>query len=241
MPLPRRPGFQRPSTFLIIGAFLLLQVACRPVRELPPEAPQVPATHEPIPAGYTRFRVIPAESEIRALVYRDGSMARLGHNHVLNSRSLSGDVYMDAQGHDARFTLVLPVASLNVDNPDLRTEEGEEFPGAVAPGAIEGTRRNLLSDALLDAARFPKIRLTSRGVAGAAPDYMVTMAVEVNGRTHELTVPVLVERKPDSLLATGHFTVTHGELGLTPFTVMGGLLSVRDEIRIRFRILARPG
>jgi polyisoprenoid-binding protein YceI len=160
---------------------------------------------------------------------------------VLNSRSLTGEVLLGGRGEVPRFTLVLPVASFSVDDPELRAAEGEEFPGEVEPDAIAGTRRNLLSDALLDGTRYPEIRLTSRAVAGTAPDYAVTVAVEVKGGTHELTVPVLVEQRADELLVTGQFTVTHGELGLAPFTVMGGLLSVRDEIRLRFRILARAG
>lgn len=223
-----------------MASLLLFQAACRPVREAPPPASERPAISEPAPAGFIRYRVIPAESEVRALVYRDGPMARLGHNHVLNSRSLTGDVFIGNEGGSPRFSLVLPVASFSVDDPELRAEEGEEFPGAVDQYAIAGTRENLLSEALLYGARFPEIRLTSRAVTGTSPDYAVTVAVEVKGRTNELTVPVLVEQRPDVLLVTGQFTVTHGELGLTPFTVMGGLLSVRDEIRLRFRIVGRP-
>jgi hypothetical protein len=68
----------------------------------------------------------------------------------------------------------------------------------------------------------------------------MTVAVEVKGQMHDLQVPVRVERGQNEMRATGAFTVTHEELGLTPFTVMGGLLSVKDEIKVRFRIVARP-
>ncbi|MEO8443838.1 MAG: YceI family protein, partial [Gammaproteobacteria bacterium] len=105
---------------------------------------------------------------------------------------------------------------------------------------IAGTRRNMLGDGVLDAGNFPEIRLTSRRVAGKAPDYQVTVAVEVKGRTHDVVVPVHVEQAPGQLRATGQLTVTHADLGLTPFSVMGGLLSVRNEITLRFRIVARP-
>jgi hypothetical protein len=68
----------------------------------------------------------------------------------------------------------------------------------------------------------------------------MTVTIEVKGLTHDVQVPVRVERGARQLRATGEFTVTHAELGLTPFTVMGGLLSVKDEIRLRFRIAAVP-
>ena len=221
---------------------MLFQTACRPVREIPPPAaPERPSVSERAPAGSTRYLVVPAESDVRVLVYRDGPMARLGHNHVLASRALTGEVLLGPRDDQRSFSLVLPVASFSVDEAELRAEEGGEFAGAMEPGDIAGTRRNLLGEAVLDAARFPAIRLTSRAVAGAAPDYAVTVAVEVKGGTHELTVPVLLEKRPTELVAAGRFTVTHRELGLTPFTVMGGLLSVRDEIRVSFRIVARQG
>jgi polyisoprenoid-binding protein YceI len=95
--------------------------------------------------------------------------------------------------------------------------------------AIAGTRKNMLSEALLDGVRFPEIRLTSRKLAGSAPDYTMTVAVEVKGQSYELLVPVRVEQGADELRATGAFTATRAQLGLSPFTVMGGLLSVRDE------------
>ncbi len=230
----------RARLLFLIVALVLSQAGCRAVREAPSGAAAQPQATQPVPAGYTRYRVVAAESEIRALVYRDGPMARLGHNHVLNSRALTGDVLIGKPGEPPRFSLVIPVASFSVDDADLRAEEGEEFPGEVEQDAIAGTRKNLLSEALLDGANFSDIRLTDRKVAGQAPDYTVTVAIEVKGYSHELQVPVFVEQRADELRVTGQFTATHADLGLTPFSVMGGLLSVRDEIRLRFRIVARP-
>ena len=225
----------------LLAAVLLLQTGCRPVRELPAAPATAPAVTVAVPPGYRRYRVVPAESEVRALVYRSGPMAGLGHNHVLSSRSLEGEILLADSGTDARVAFALPVASFTVDQAKPRLEEGADFPGAVDEGAISGTRKNLLSEALLDETHFPEIRLTSRNVTGRAPDFTVTVAIEVKGRTHELRVPVHVERRANELWATGKFTATHAQLGLTPFTVMGGLLSVRDDITLRFRIVAQPG
>ena len=234
--------FPGPSAgLLLFAAFLLLQTGCRPVRELPTAPATAPAVTVEAPPGYHRYRVVPAESEVRVLVYRSGPMAQLGHNHVLSSRSLEGEILLAESGTDARVALVLPVSSFTVDQAKLRLEEGADFPGAVDEGAISGTRKNLLSEALLDDAHYPEVRLTSRKVTGRAPDFTMTVAIEVKGQTHELRVPVHVEQRANELQATGEFTATHAQLGLTPFTVMGGLLSVRDDITLRFRIVARPG
>jgi len=240
----RLPGFHSSggsAGLLLLAALLLFLSACRPVREAAPGPPaEQPPVGQEIPAGYTRYGVVSAESEVRVLVYRDGPMARLGHNHVLSSRSLQGDVLVGDKGQEPRVSLVLPVAGFSVDQTELRAEEGEDFPGVVDDDAISGTKKNMLSEPLLDGARFPEIRLVSRKVTGSGPDYTMTVAIEVKGQAHDLQVPVRVAQGPKELRATGAFTVTHEELGLTPFTVMGGLLSVKDEMKLRFRIVARP-
>jgi len=241
MPLPEIPLPRPRAGLLAVAALLLVALGCQPVREPAPPAP-VPdgaGSTQSVPPGFTRFRIVPAGTEVRALVYRDGPMARLGHNHVVSTRALAGEVLLGEPGTEPRLSLQLPVASLTVDEAGLRAEEGVDFPGPVPDDAIDGTRRNLLGADLLDAERHPVIRLTSGAITGQAPDYAVTVIVEVKGASHELQVPVRVERQGDDLRATGQFTVTHAQLGLTPFSVMGGLLSVRDEIRLKFAILAR--
>ncbi len=240
MPLPRLPFVCRRAGLVLVAAVLLSQAACRPVRESAPAVPEAPRVSREAPAGYARYTVISGESEVRALVFRDGPMARFGHNHVIRSQGLRGDVYLGTTGEEPHLRLVLPAESFAVDDAAARAEEGAEFPGVVPDDAIAGTRRNMLGDGVLDAGNFPEIRLTSRRVTGKAPDYQVTVAVEVKGRTHDVVVPVHVEQAPGQLRATGQLTVTHADLGLTPFSVMGGLLSVRNEITLRFRIVARP-
>lgn len=241
MPPPNVSFSRRQAGLLLVTSLVLLPLGCRPVREAAPPAPTTPGVNQPVPAGYTRYRVIPGKSDVRVLVYREGPMARLGHNHVLRSQALVGDVILGKPGAEPRFSLVLPVASFSVDEAGLRAEEGEDFPAPVSDDAIAGTRKNLLSEALLDGAKYPDIRLKSSKVSGLAPDYSIAVAVEIRGQVHKLQVPVHVVQRGDELQATGHLTVTHGQLGLTPFTVMGGLLSVRDEIRLRFRIVAQAG
>ena len=39
-----------------------------------------------------RYRIDAERSEVLILVYRDGHMAALGHNHVVAVRALSGEV-----------------------------------------------------------------------------------------------------------------------------------------------------
>jgi hypothetical protein len=213
-----------------------LVAACAPAGRAPPPAERI-APGVAAAAGGTRYRIDPARSEVRILVYRAGPLARLGHNHVLVARDLEGEVWLPADPAQARFSLSFPVAALAVDEPAARREEGEEFASAPSAEDVAGTRRNLESPAVLDAARYPAIRLD--GVAARGPAGLLARAsVVVRGRTSELEVPVEVAVTSGELAVRGGFTVQQGTLGLEPFSVALGALRVRDDLAVRFRLVA---
>ena len=211
--------------------------ACTPAGRPPPPAEQIaPAAAA---GGGVRYRIDPLRSELRILVYRAGPLARLGHNHVLLARDLAGEVWLPADPAAARFAVSFPVAALAVDEPAARREEGEEFASEPSAEDVAGTRRNLEGPALLDAARYPVIRLD--GVAAQGPGGLIARArVVVREHAAELEVPVEVARTPAELVVRGGFTVEQHALGLEPFSVALGALRVRDDLAVRLRLVAAP-
>ena len=63
---------------------------------------------------------------------------------------------------------------------------------------------------------------------------------QVRGRVALVEVPVEVVREGPTLTARGAFTLAQSALGLTPFSVFAGALQVRDQLEVRFRIVAEP-
>jgi len=231
---------QSSSAYRRLAAVLALLVglgACAPAPRPVPGAPAVPAAAA-LPAG-PAYRVDPARSSLRILVYRAGALARLGHNHVLESHELAGDVHLAAAGAyaGAGFALRLPVASLIVDDAAARGEEGAEFATEPTPADIEGTRRNLLSPGVLDALAHPVISLD--GTTVARGDALVALArITVAGHASTLEVPLAVTAAPGTLTLRGGFGVAQTALGLVPFSLALGALSVRDELEVRFTLVA---
>lgn len=166
-------------------------------------------------------------------------MARLGHNHVIASHQLTGLVYLTDDPFGTRFDISFPVSELTVDEPALRAAAGPDFTSSVPESARTGTRNNLLSEGLLDAARFPSIRLRATDVRAAGDTYDVGVEITLKGATHLLRVPVTVKRQDGAMLANGEFPLKQSELGLKPFAVALGSLVVVDEMRIRFEVVAR--
>lgn len=223
------------------GLVLWGLAACQtspPAAESPPAAVPAPQTGG-IPAGAREFHVVPEESLLQIFVYRGGAMARLGHNHVIASHRLGGVVYLADDATQTRFDINVPVNELTVDEPALREQAGPDFAANVPQSARDGTQGNLLSEALLDGAHYPTIRLRATDVIEAANGYDMGVEISIKDQVRTMRVPVAVERTEGALVATGEFPLKQSELGLKPFSVAMGTLVVLDDMRVNFRITAR--
>lgn len=207
-----------------------------PTTEVPTPAP-VPT--QPLPAGAQEYAIVAEESLFQILVYRGGAMARLGHNHVIASHHLSGTVSLTDDPLQSRFDISFPVNELGIDEPAMRETAGPDFPPGVPQSARDGTRKNMLSEALLDGAKYPAIRLRATDVAAAGEGFDVGVEITIKDQVHAVRVPVTLERKEGELVARGEFPLKQSELGFKPFSVAMGTLVVLDEMRIRFDVTAR--
>jgi hypothetical protein len=68
-----------------------------------------------------------------------------------------------------------------------------------------------------------------------------TVLVTVMLRDHspQLTVPVKWQQQGNTLQAEGEMTFTQTSMGLEPYSLLFGALRVSDEIRVRYRFVAR--
>jgi polyisoprenoid-binding protein YceI len=193
------------------------------------------------PTAGTWLAIDTEASSIGIFVYRDGLLARFGHSHVIESRAVSGEVWLAEPADQSRFELRIPVATLIVDDPAARKAAGADFSSVPSAKDREGTRTNMLGSALLDAARSPVISVRSLSIQGAGPRYEVTAEVTIRGHAAVVQFPAEVIRTANGLRATGKFRVRQSDLGLKPFRALGGALKVRDEIRIGVEIVASYG
>ena len=245
----------------VLGAAALLVLAACGAPKPQPDVRQGTATvkagdnvpGDPAP-GSGVFRIDAARSSLRLLVYRAGTMARLGHNHVISQGALGGWVKYAGNMADASFVLRVPAADFVVDDAAVRGEEGPDFAAEVPEDAKGGTRHNMLGEALLDAGHFPLITLRSVAVqpdparatgntvaatsAPATTTLTATLAVNVAGHASTLVVPFVLLQEEHGLRATGTVKLRQSELGLVPFSVMLGALQVQDEFTVKFELLA---
>jgi len=182
--------------------------------------------------GTAVYRVDPAGSLLIMDVRRGGSLARLGHDHVVASHDVAGYLAPDA----GRADFLVPLDALVVDEPALRAEAGLDTQPSAA--AIAGTRRNML-DKVLEADRYPAALITvSGGLVGVGPQ-LFHLTITLHGTTVTVEALAQVEKGPDEVTVTGTAAVDQSRFGITPFAVLGGALAVQDRVEVRFRIRAR--
>lgn len=205
---------------------------------LPAIVPSAARAQEP--AASRDFQVDSDASWLRVLTYPDGPLRRFGHHHVVSHHGISGTVLVAPDPLDSRISLELSVAGLVVDDPELRGLEGEDFEREISQDDIDGTRANMLGEKLLFVEQFPSIQIESTAIEGSLPDATIVASVSVKGLAQTVRFPASIELTDDAFVARGELEITHGELGLSPFTAAGGALSVRDLMIFKYEITGSP-
>lgn len=224
---------------LLLPLLLLGGCAETPAPQPVPPARQAPAAPESggmeawyrkaAHAGQAVYRIAPDQSLITVTVRRGGALARLGHDHVIASRSVEGFVAPDAGRADFHFRL----DAMSVDEPELRSAAG--LATQPSADAVEGTRTNMLNR-VLEAERFPVVMLHAERAPGGGD--VLRLGVTLHGVTRTVDVPTRIERSKAALAASGELRLLQSDFGITPMSVMGGAMTVQDQMELKFRIVA---
>jgi hypothetical protein len=212
---------------------LVLLTACG--QPLAPQAPLVPALATGLDAyrtaaasGTAVYAIDPDASLVAVTVRRGGLMARLGHDHVVASHTLTGYAAPGMGRADVSFRL----DQLTIDEPQLL--RGAGIGTSPSPEAVEGTRKNMLGP-VLDAERYPVVTLHAELPA----DGRLRVAITLHGTTRRIDLPAAVRVDEKQVTASGTAHLKQTDFGITPFSVGAGLLAVQDELDVSFDIVAR--
>lgn len=228
----------------IAGLGLLLVAACQgpaPRQDVSEVLPELQAEYRELARTSHIYTVAAEASKVRIYVFRGGTAARLGHNHVLSAPRFEGYVSLPSeQVTDASFELRMPLADLVVDDSTIRAETGGNFSSPRSASDIEGTRRNMLGEKGFDAERYPLVRLRSGAIEGEWPFLTAQVEVTLHGVTRVLPVKLRADRQASRMKISGALTLKQSDFGITPFSALGGLMAVQDEVIVTFDLTAKP-
>lgn len=242
MPNARRRAMLACAHACAFACAAYLLAGCSPFAPPPAALSPAPATQAggmPAPAwqqpGMRLLPIAPQDSLLTITVRRGGALARLGHDHVIASRSLQGVVAPAAGRAAFQFRL----DEMSVDEAGLRQAAG--LTTTPSADAIAGTRHNMLVR-VLDAERYPWVRVEIRrnGTGRAGDSEVLDADISLHGVTRKVQVPVRIEETADggSLQASGSLLLKQSDFGIVPFAILGGAMAVQDQMELAFRITA---
>jgi polyisoprenoid-binding protein YceI len=185
------------------------------------------------PSAATNLVVDPARSRVVIDVGKAGVFGFAGHLHEVAAPSLQGTVTFDpADWRKSSVSLSFNAAALKV------TGKGDP------PADVPKVQQVMLSDRVLDAAKFPSISFKSRSISilsrsGTSAD----VSIEGDATLHGVTRPVSVKAHAslegaDTLTTSGTFPLKQTDFGIEPVTAAAGSVRVRDEVEIHFTLVA---
>jgi polyisoprenoid-binding protein YceI len=161
-----------------------------------------------------------ARSVLSVRVYRSGLFSALGHDHEVRAPIQKGTFDEQSDSVDLRVDArALRIVDANISEKD-RTE-------------IQST---MLGPKVLDSERFPEIRFHASRVE-PSPDGKWRLHGELT--LHGETRPVIVEAEGQNGHYRGWAQLRQKDFAMTPVTVAGGTVKVKNEVRVEFEIFGK--
>jgi len=147
--------------------------------------------------------------------YKSGLFSGLADNHEIEAPISEGTV--DEGGLQVKFSV--EARRMKVLDPKLSADKRREV-----QERMEGPE-------VLDSARFPTITFESTKVERTDPGSLL-----VQGRLslHGAARPISLTVKNENGRYVGTCTLSQREFGITPISIAGGTVKVKDELKIEF-------
>jgi polyisoprenoid-binding protein YceI len=179
-----------------------------------------------------RFAVDAARSRIVVKVGTAGLFRFAGHDHVVEVRFARGEVVGDPEDPGkSSVWLSFETAAVRVVSSEGPADE------------IPKVQEKMAGPVVLDVARFPESRFSSRRVSGHVSkgpglfDLVVEGELTLRGTTKPVVARVAVELRGPSLVARGQVRLKQTDFGIEPVSV-AGLVKVKNELLLELEIVA---
>lgn len=182
-------------------------------------------------SGLSTYVVEPRVSRFSVQAFAGGLISALGHNPVFAIRGLVGDVTLREDTlEEASLILRVDASSIQLTD-DISERDRREI------------ERNMHQD-VLETDRYPEIMfVTNRIDVIDRKDSPYTVNLEGNltlhGQTRAHSIAAKVSMNPGLIRAFGEFSLWQSDYHIHLIAVAGGTLKIKDELKLRFDIVAR--
>lgn len=212
------------KNFTGLGIVLLCLYGC----ELPPVKNAVGTGSSVVAIKSSDLPLVTEVSWLTIEVHKGGFMAKVGHNHILASHQLTGQISRSRTVGQVR----IPLSTLTIDEPVLRHKLGWE--PIDSEYAIQSTRRNM-NRYVLQSDQFPDALID---VHCPVPFHdTCQVAITLHGVVQKIEhMPVQIQETKNQVIVTGFYTLLQTDFGIKPFSVLAGGLRVENPVIIRYSL-----
>jgi len=194
------------------------------------------------PAATAVFQARPS-ALFYARVYHDPSrlFGHQSHDHVIHATAYQSEIRFDpAAPERCSAWLRIPVASLLVDEPSLRTRLG--LSGALDDSDRNGVREHMLAEDQLDSNKYPRLEILVQSCARSATagEYRADVTVTIHGKAQRRAHAALIHFHGGRLSTTGSLRFSHADFGMQPYSAWLGAVSNLDPIDLVWSVEADP-
>jgi polyisoprenoid-binding protein YceI len=185
-----------------------------------------------ISADEQAWTIAAGDSAVRIHVGKSGVFSAAGHTHEVMAPAVSGTVRFDPQRiEQAAIELTFDARALKVSG------KGEP------PADVPKVQETMLSEKVLDVAKYPTIVFRSRQISVASRNggdlrLKVAGTLTLHGVTRPVSGPVDVKVSTDRLTGSGTLTVKQTEFGIEPVSAGMGTVKVKDEVAVSYTFTA---
>lgn len=178
-----------------------------------------------------RYQVDARRSRFIAQAFASGLLSAFGHNPKLAIRDFEGEAEFDPTETNAAWAKMTARADSLVVIDEITEKDRRE---------IERVTR----EEILQMSRYPEIffrsdHVESQLVADGRYQMRITGDLSIRGVTRKVTFDAMAFLSESELRADGGFSLRLTDFNIRPVSVAGGLLKLKDEVRLSFDILAR--
>jgi len=156
-------------------------------------------------------------SVVTVRVYKTGLFSAFAHDHEIRAPIKSGT--LNDENNGIEFTV--DSRSLHVLDPKASESERAEI-----QSSMQGAQ-------VLNSEKYPEIRFQSISISEAGDHKLIVRGdLTLHGQTHSVRVDVVGSEGHYSGLAL----LSQKDFGITPISLGGGSIRVKDEVRVEFEI-----
>jgi polyisoprenoid-binding protein YceI len=178
-----------------------------------------------------RYQVDPSASRFTVQAFATGVLSAFGHNPTIAISDYDGVIQFASQAlEQASIRLTLRTTAMEVLD-DMKKDDRQKLEREMYENILEVSR--------YPTAEYESKQITAQKLSDDLFHVTVLGELSFHGVRRPQSFGGRVTNMEGLLRISGDFTLRQSDYGIKPYTVAGGVLRLKDEIKFKFELVAR--